>query len=134
MLTRILAVVSALLVALVVHQYNQIGQLRADVSAAQTRAVAQARAIVADSIEGQAPEIQRTMTWLNDFYKAQDGLRRPEGLWIEGHPDYVGLSYWVFDVYFRRRLKGDTEDQARQAVESALRQSEEWRAKHRAQG
>jgi hypothetical protein len=46
----------------------------------------------------------------------------------------VGLSYWVFDVYLRRRLKGDTEDQARHAVESALRQSEEWRNKHRTQG
>src|SRR5438309_6957064 len=134
MLTRILAVATALLAALVIHQYNQIGQLRNEVDDAQKQAVVRARRIVADSMEGQHGEVQRTMTWLNDFYKSPDGLQRPEGLWIGGHPDYEGLSTWVFEVYLRNRLRGLSEEQARQAVEKMIKQSDEWRVKHRAQG
>lgn len=131
MLTRVLAVSTALLAVFVIHQYTTIGELRNQVTAAQTRAAEQARSAVADSMDGQGPEIQRAMTWLNDFYKSPDGLQRPEGLWIHDHPDYEGLSVWIFDVYLRRRLKGDTEEQARQAIEKTVKQSEEWRTKHR---
>jgi hypothetical protein len=132
MLTRVLAVSTALLAALVIHQYSTISQLQSDVVGAQTRALADARASVADSMEGQGDEVQRVMTWLNDFYKSADGLQRPEGLWISGRPDVQGISVWVFDVYLRRRLRGDTEDQARKAVETAIKASDEWRVKHAA--
>jgi hypothetical protein len=130
MLTRILAVATALLALLLVHQYNRIGELRTELADAQSHALADARAAVADSIEGQAAEIQRTMQWLNEFYKAPDGLQRADGLWLDGHPDYEGLGVWVFDVYFRGRLKGLSEDQARRAIEDGIKQSEEWRMKH----
>jgi hypothetical protein len=132
MLTRVLAVSTALLAALVIHQYSTISQLRSDVVAAQTRALADARASVADSLEGQGDEVQRVMMWLNDFYKSADGLQRPEGLWLSGRPDFQGISVWVFDVYLRRRLRGDTEDQARKVVETAIKESDEWRVKHAA--
>ena len=130
MLTRILAVATALLAALVVHQYSRIGDFRLELADAQTNAAVQARASLVNSMEGQGPEMQRAMTWLNDFYKSPDGLQRPEGLWIGGHPDFEGLSVWVFDVYLRHRLKGEPEEQARQAVVDAIKQSDEWRAKH----
>jgi hypothetical protein len=131
MLTRSLAVATALLSALVLYEYNRIGHLRADLARAQARSVADARALAAASMEGQAPEIQRAMVWLHDFYRSSEGLRRPEGLWIDGHPDFEGLSAWVFEVYLRSRLKGLTEEQAREAIVNAIRQSDEWRAKHR---
>lgn len=134
MLTRVLAVATALLAVLAIHQYTTIGDLRNQVTAAETRAAEQARAAVADSMEGQGAEIQRVMTWLDEFYKSPDGLQRPEGLWIHDHPDYEGLSVWVFDVYLRRRLRGDTEEQARKVIETTVRQSDEWRAKHRPAG
>jgi len=134
MLTRVLAVSTALLAALVIHQYNTINQLRSDVEGARTKALAEARASVADSMEGQGDEVERVMIWLNDFYKSADGLRRPEGLWINGHPDFQGLGVWVFDLYLRRRLKGDTEEQARKAIEAAIRESDEWRVKHASRG
>ena len=130
MLTRVLAVSTALLAALVIHQYSTINQLRSDVVVAQTRALADQRALVADSMEGQGDEVQHVMTWLNDFYRSADGLQRPNGLWIDGHPDFKGLSVWVFDVYLRHRLRGDTEDQARKAIETAIKDSDEWRVKH----
>ena len=130
MLTRILAVATALLAALVVHQYSRIGDFRLELADAQTNAAVQARAALVNSMEGQGPEMQRAMTWLNDFYKSPDGLQRPEGLWIGGHPDFEGLSVWAFDVYLRHRLKGEPEEQARQAVVDAIKQSDEWRTKH----
>ena len=130
MMTRILGVTAALLAALVVHQYSQIGDLRADVVNAQERGAVQGKASVVDSVEAQGQEIQRTMTWLNDYYKSAEGLGRPGGLWIDGHPDYEGLGVWVFSAYMVHRLKGDSEDQSRQAIVDAIKQSEEWRAKH----
>jgi hypothetical protein len=130
MLTRILAVATALLAALVIHQYSRIGDFRRELADAQTNAAVQARMSLVNSMEGQGPEMQRAMTWLNDFYKSPDGLQRPEGLWIGGHPDFEGLSVWVFDVYLRHRLKGEPEEQARQAVVDAIKQSDEWRTKH----
>ena len=130
MMTRVLAVATALVAAFAVHQYNTIGQLRNELTTAEARFAAQARSMVAESMEGQGAEIQRVMKWLNDFYQSSDGLQRPEGLWIDGHPDYEGLSVWVFDVYLRRRLQGDTEEQARAAIVSAIRDSAEWKQKH----
>ena len=130
MLTRILAVATALLAALVIHQYSRIGDFRLELADARTNAVVQARASLVNSMEGQGPEMQRAMTWLNDFYESPDGLQRPEGLWLGGHPDFEGLSVWIFDLYLRHRLKGEPEEQARQAVVDAIKQSDEWRIKH----
>lgn len=131
MITRILAVVAALLAALVIHQYSQIGQLRAEVANAEERGALHARSALIDSLNGQGDEMQRTMQWLNDFYKSSDGLQRAQGLWIHDHPDWEGLSVWVYSVYLPHRLRGETEDQARQAITDAIKQSEEWQLKHK---
>jgi hypothetical protein len=131
MVTRILAVVSAILAALVIHQYSQIGQLRSEGASAEERGVARGRLAVIDSLSTQGEEIQRTMSWLNDFYKSADGLQRPQGLWLRDRPDWEGLSVWVFSVYLPHRLSGETEEQARKAVMDAIKQSEEWQVKHR---
>jgi hypothetical protein len=131
MVTRILAVVSALLVALVIHQYSQIGQLRAEVANAEERGGMHARSTLIDSLNGQGDELQRTMQWLNEYYKSSDGLQRAQGLWIHDHPDWEGLSVWVFSVYLPHRLRGETEEQARQTVIDAIKQSEEWQVKHK---
>ena len=131
MLTRILVVTSAVLLAVVAHQYNTIGELRAEVAGAQAKSITDARALTADSLEGYDAELQRTMIWLEQIYREPDGLGRPQGLWIDGHPDYQGLTVWVFDVYLRRRLKGDAEAQARDAIAAAIRQSDEFRRKHK---
>ena len=130
MLNRVFAVTSAILLAIIVHQYTAIAELRAEVASAQARSVTDARAIASASLEGYDDEILRTMTWLELMYKQPDGLGRPQGLWIDGHPDYQGLTVWVFDVYLRRRLKGDTESQARDAIADAIRHSDEFRGKH----
>src|SRR5580704_14896209 len=111
MMTRILAVATALLAVFAIDEYNTIGQLRSDLAATEARVALEARSMAAESMKGQGPEVQRVIAWLNDFYKSPDGLNRPEGLWIDDHPDYEGLSGWIFDVYVRHRLQGETEEQ-----------------------
>ena len=85
---------------------------------------------VADWLGAQIEDNDHAMEWLHNFYKAEDGLQRPAGLWIDGHPDYTGISTWILGMYLGNRLRGQTEAQARQAVENAIRQSDEWRTKH----
>jgi hypothetical protein len=131
MLARILAVTTALLALLGIQQCNSVGDLRTQLADAQAQTLSEARASVAASMKGQNAETQRVLTWLNDFYKSTDGLQRPEGLWIDGHPDFQGIAMWVFDVYLRNRLNGQSEEQARRSVEDAIKQSDEWRSKHR---
>jgi hypothetical protein len=131
MLTRILAVATALLALLVIHQYNRIADLNGEVVDVRKHALADARASVGDTLEGQGAEMRRAIQWLHEFYRSDDGLQRSNGLWIDGHPDYEGIGYWIFEVYFRDRLKGMTEEQARHDVENGIKQSEEWHAKHR---
>jgi hypothetical protein len=130
MAVRILVVIAVILAAFSAQEYRQIQALRRDVDNAQARAAANAKAVVADWLGTQIEESGHALEWLNNYYKAKDGLQRPEGLWIEGHPDYTGISTWILDVYTASRLKGRTDAEARQAVESAIRQSEEWRVKH----
>ncbi len=131
MLTRTLAVATVLLAALVIHQYSRMGQVQAELATARAYDVARAHAEVADSMAGQGREIQRELEWLNDFYQSAEGLQRPEGLWISGHPDFEGISTWIFDVYLRSRLRGESEEKARQSVEDAIKRTDEWGAKHR---
>jgi len=131
MVTRIFAVISALLAVFAIYQYNQIGQLHADMAAAEARGAARAKASLVQTLAGQNEEMQRTMSWLNDYYKSAEGLKRPQGLWINEHPDWEGLGAWVFAVYLPHRIKGEDEAQARQAVVDAIKQSDEWQTKHK---
>lgn len=131
MAIRMLAVSTVLLAALLLHQYSRTSDLRAQLVAARIQAAADARASLVESLAGRGPEFQRAMTWLDGYYRSDGGLRRPQGLWIDGHPDYEAISVWIMDVYLRHRLNGETEERSRQAIADAIRQSDEWRTKHR---
>jgi hypothetical protein len=130
MAVRILVVIAVILAAFSAQEYVQIQGLRREVEAAQARADARARSVVADWLGEQIGENDHAIEWLHNFYKAPEGLQRPEGLWIGDHPDYTGISTWILGVYVSGRLKGQSEAQARQAVEDGIRQSDEWRSKH----
>jgi hypothetical protein len=131
MLTRVLAVAAAILAAVAFHFYSQTGQLRTELDAQRAPGIERARHLTADSMDAEGAEIQRVMAWLDAFYKSPDGLQRPEGLWIDGHPDYAGISAWIFDGYLRNRLRGLTEGEAEARVVAEIMKSDEWRTKHR---
>ncbi len=130
MSVRVLAVISVLLAIVAVQEYTERRDALQLAATAQARAEATARARVADTLDGQIPEFARTIDWLNDFYRSQEGLQRPDGLWSNGRPDSVGIATWVIDVYVANRLRGRTEQEARKMVEDAIRESGEWRSKH----
>jgi hypothetical protein len=123
---RILLAVVTLLVIVCGYQYSEVRDLRGRLDACTVNS----RRIAADTMEGQGAEFARVLAWLHAFYKAPDGLARPNGLWLGDHPDFEGIGYWMFDVYLRNRLKGQTEAEAQSAIEIAIKRSDEWRAKH----
>jgi len=104
------------------------------VTAIATHAIDRAQPSTATLILREMPdpagEMARAAQWLNDYYAAPEGLQRPGGLWLEGHPDYVGIGAWLFQSYLTARLSGDDEATARAAVIADIQQSPEWRNKH----
>jgi hypothetical protein len=123
---RILTVALTLLLIVCGRQYSDIRDLRQGLTACRL----DSRRFAADTMAGQGAEISRTLAWLHGYYRASEGLQRPNGLWIEDHPDFDGIAHWVFDVYLRNRLGGRTEAEAMRVVEAAIGKSDEWRTKH----
>jgi hypothetical protein len=124
---RVLSVAVTLLVIVCGRQYSDIRDLRLRL----TECGLNSRRAAAGTMDGQGAEISRTLAWLHGYYKAPEGLQRPNGLWVDDHPDFDGISNWVFDVYLRNRLAGRTEPEAQKVVEAAIQRSDEWQMKHR---
>ena len=57
-------------------------------------------------------EFLQAMQRLDVFYRAPDGLQRPDGLSIDGAPDFLGIAAWIFDVYLNARLAAAAADAA----------------------
>jgi hypothetical protein len=70
------------------------------------------------------------MERLNAFYMSRYGLQRPEGLSINGRPDFLGIAQWIFDVYIAARSGGFSAEGAFDIVVAAITQSQEWRQKN----
>jgi Calcineurin-like phosphoesterase len=75
-------------------------------------------------------EFFQAMLRLDAFYRAPEGLQRPNGLSIDGAPDFLGIAAWIFDVYLNQRLAGRTTEAAWAEVVRNIQASEEWKAKH----
>jgi len=75
-------------------------------------------------------EFLSVLTRLDQFYAANDGLQRSEGLSINGGPDFLGIATWVFDVYLNNRLRGASATASWTLTENAIRATDEWRRKH----
>lgn len=74
-------------------------------------------------------ELFDVMERLDRFYAAPEGLRRPQGLSLDGQPDFVGIAVWVVDVYMSARLGGVAPESAWDRVTAGIRQTDEWRSK-----
>jgi hypothetical protein len=70
------------------------------------------------------------MNYLDYYYTAPEGLQRPNGLSIDGKPDFEGIAAWYLDVYQNERMKGATREAARAAYVKQIRNSNEWKQKH----
>ena len=81
-------------------------------------------------IQFDRDEFLSTLNRLDTFYSSAEGLRRPDGLSINGAPDFVGIATWIFDVYLNQRLTGGSPTAAWITVENAIKATDEWRSKH----
>ena len=86
--------------------------------------------LIVDAVRDRRHDMIAAGQWLQEVYQGQDGLKRPEGLWIDGHPDFEGIGAWLFDVYLAERLAGADDAEARKKVVDGIKQSDEWRQKH----
>ena len=75
-------------------------------------------------------ELAAAANWLHDYYQSQDGLQRPQGLWLNDRPDFEGVAAWILDVYLWARVEGVSDEEARQRIVQAIQGSEEWKTKH----
>ncbi len=88
-------------------------------------------------VSGTLPERQEMMEaglLLDAFYRAPEGLQRPNGMSIGGRPDWEGVGAWLFDVYLKQRLAGKNATEALEEVFSQIRKAGgptgEWQSKH----
>ena len=70
------------------------------------------------------------LNWLNAYYQAPEGLQRPQGLSVNGAPDFAGLVAWYLGVYQLARINGKSRADARAQYVSGIRNSDEWKQKH----
>jgi hypothetical protein len=70
------------------------------------------------------------MERLHAFYMSRYGLQRPQGLSINGRPDFLGIAQWIFDIYLGARSRGFSAEGAFDIVIAAITRSEEWRQKN----
>lgn len=70
------------------------------------------------------------MNWLDAYYKSPEGLQRPNGLSLNGKPDFEGIAAWYLDVYQKERIKGRNRADARATYVNDIRHSDEWKQKH----
>ena len=64
------------------------------------------RGAIRASVSLNRDEFLNVLNQLDSFYMSRDGLQRPNGLSIQGGPDFLGIATWVFDVYLNARLSG----------------------------
>lgn len=70
------------------------------------------------------------MERLHAFYMSRMGLQRPQGLSIEGRPDFLGIAQWIFDIYLPARSAGFSQIGAFDIVAAAITRTDEWRQKN----
>ncbi len=75
-------------------------------------------------------ELLAVLERLDRFYSAPEGLQRPNGLSLNGQPDFLGIAAWIVDIYMGRRLNGASADASWAAVVGEIQKTDEWKRKH----
>lgn len=70
------------------------------------------------------------MERLHGLYMSRMGLHRPEGLSINGRPDFLGIAQWIFDIYLPARSAGFTTQGAFDIVVASITRTDEWQQKN----
>lgn len=129
---NLLIVVILILLGQIAWQQSKIWRLEGEVAQATRQVDDRAARIALDRMQGRREDLVRAVDWLQQYYKSDDGLRRPNGLWIaeQNKVDAEAMGAWIFDFYMNRRVSGATEEEARKAVIDAIRGTDEWQRVH----
>ncbi len=131
-LTTILLIVVVVLIGQVYWQNRRIAQLQSSMEFQQRQFEAQVGKLAAEKLKNQRANVLQAAQWLHDYYKSDEGLRRPDGLWRadQKQPDFEALGAWIFDVYLNARVEGKSDEEARKLITDAIQGSDEWRRVH----
>lgn len=132
-LNTLLAIVVLVLLGVIAWQGMRINGLDADLQQAQRSLETAVERMAGERIKNlRREEMVAVVQWLDDFYRAPEGLQRPDGLWRADvrRPDGEAIGVWVLDVYLQSRLAGKSDADARQAVVDQIKSTDEWRQKH----
>lgn len=75
-------------------------------------------------------ELLAIMDRLDRYYSSAEGLQRPEGMSLNGQPDFLSVAAWVADVYMGKRLNGVSVEASWQEVVRQIQLTDEWKRKH----
>jgi hypothetical protein len=112
------------LCALALYQWSTVRALQAQL-ADRGRVLRECRQFIPTR-----SELTAATRWLDEYYQSQEGLQRPQGLSIDGRPDFEGVTAWILDTYVWSRAEGASEQEARDRIVRAIRESDEWKTKH----
>ena len=131
-LTTILLIVGVVLIGQVYWQNRRIAQLQSSMEFQQRQFEAQVGKLAAEKLKNQRGNVLQAAQWLHDYYRSDEGLRRPDGLWRadQKQPDFEALGAWIFDVYLNARVEGKSDEEARKLITDAIQGSDEWRRVH----
>lgn len=133
MMNTVLAIVILVLLGQIAWQEMRISGLKADLAQAQRSLATGVERMATERIKSlRREEMVSMVQWLDDFYRAPEGLQRPTGLWRAdaNRPDGEAIGVWVLDVYLQSRMAGKSEAEARQMVIDQIKSTGEWRQKH----
>lgn len=130
--TMLLSLVIVILLGQATWQEVRVHALRSQLEQSRRRFDEEVAKAAAERLKAHRAEMVQAQEWLHHFYASPEGLQRPAGLWRDDRkqPDFEAISSWVFDVYLTARVSGASEEDARRAVEDAIRGSDEWKRVH----
>ncbi len=129
-MNTVLAVVVLVLLYQTAWQAMRMSALRAELEQSQRALETRVETLAAEKLKFRREEMAAVVQWLDDFYRAPEGLQRPGGLMRDGKPDGEAIGVWILDVYLKARIEGATEEEARQRVTDNIKGTDEWRKKH----
>ena len=101
LVTTILIVIVVVLVGQVFWQQRRSSQLQASMEFQQKQFDQQAGKLAAEKLKGYRADVMQAAQWLHEYYKSDEGLRRPDGLWRsdQKQPDFEAFRKGVELVY-----------------------------------
>lgn len=127
-----LSIVILILLGQIAYQEMRISGLKADVDQARRDLELRVEKMALDKIQARREDVVAAVAFVDELYRSADGLQRPDGLYnAEGkRVDAEAIGTWILDVYMRARIEGKTDAEARQAIDDAIKGSDEWKSKH----